>query len=309
MKYVKVNGFWTVALMVASIGFMAASCSEDEAPDQQGKVKMYITDAPIDDANVEAVVISISKIEMNGPKGWTTVKEFATPFSVNVLDYQNGASYFISEETVVAGDYTQARFTLNATTTSNGTESSPPSFIRFKDGTKKALFLNGDSQEGYTTIGAVNVVANSTTDVTLDFDARRSVTESNSGKFMVKPAIRIIDTKNAAKIEGSFTDYSKFSKVVAYLYEKGKYTAGEANVSADGEARFKNSVTSAAVDVTGNFNMALVNTGKYDIVLVSNSSDGEFNEVLGLYSSDATISPGATVEVNLSLSVLAKVGG
>src|SRR5688572_23043193 len=105
----KKRNVWLMGLLMLGIG-MTFSCSDDDGRDaKDGKVSVYITDAPIDDANVDAVVIAINKIEMKGPDGWETVKEFETPFSINILDYQNGESYFVTEADIEAGTYTEVR--------------------------------------------------------------------------------------------------------------------------------------------------------------------------------------------------------
>lgn len=291
------------ALLLGMVALLP-SCNNDDEPMQSGQVKVYITDAPVDDANIEAVVISVSKIEMNGPRGWETVKEFDTPFSINILEYQNGKSYFVTDANLTAGTYTEARFVLNASQDLNATVTNPPSFIRYKDGSKQALYIPGGSASGYKAKGDVEVVANSTTAVTLDFDARRSIVEAgNSGKFILKPTVRVIGNAEAAKVEGNFTDFQSYSRVVAFLYTKGSYTNAEATVTGENETRFPNSVTSTMVSASGDFNFAFVEPGTYDVVLVAHSTDGEFAEVIGKHE-NTVVAPGATVELNLSLSIL-----
>jgi hypothetical protein len=304
MNFKKEKSIWVGALMIGMIALLPSCSSDDDNPMQSGQVKVYITDAPVDDANVEAVVISVNKIEMNGPRGWEPVKEFDTPFSINILDYQNGKSYFVTDANVTAGAYTEARFVLNADTDMNATVTNPPCFIRYKDGSKQPLFIPSGTTSGYKAKGTVEVVANSTTEVTLDFDARRSIVEAgNSGKFILKPTVRLVANTVAAKVEGSFTDFHDYSKVVAYLYEKGSYTSAEATVTDESEARFSNSVTSTMLNTSGDFTFAFLAPGSYDVVLVAHSTDGEFTEVIGKHD-DTTVSPGATVELNLSLSIL-----
>lgn len=303
MNYWKEKRSWMGALMLGLIALLPA-CSNDEEPMQSGQVKVYITDAPIDDANVEAVVISVTKIEMNGPRGWETVKEFDTPFSINILDYQNGKSYFVTDATLTAGTYTEARFMLNANTDIDANVSNPPCFIRYTDGSKQPLFVPGGASSGYKVKGTVDVLPNSTTEVTLDFDARRSIVKAGeSGKFILKPTVRIVENKTAARLEGNFTDHKVYSKVIAYLYEKGTYTSAEASATAEGETRFPNSITSTNLNGSGNFMFAFLAPGSYDVVLVAHSTDGEFTEVIGKHD-NTNVSPGATVELNLSLSVL-----
>src|SRR5688572_22738333 len=125
----KRKSMWLMGLLMLGIG-LTLSCSDDDGKNaKDGKVSIYITDAPIDDANVDAVVIAINKIEMKGPDGWITVKEFETPFSLNILDYQNGESYFITDEFIEAGTYTEVRLKLEANAENDDTGEISGSYI------------------------------------------------------------------------------------------------------------------------------------------------------------------------------------
>ncbi|HEY3406067.1 MAG TPA: DUF4382 domain-containing protein [Ohtaekwangia sp.] len=293
---------WLMGLLMLGIG-LTLSCSDDDGKNaKDGKVSIYITDAPIDDANVDAVVIAINKIEMKGPDGWETVKEFETPFSINILDYQNGESYFVTEAEIEAGTYTEVRLVLEAADEDDESEEIAGSYIRYKDGSKQALFVPSGSTSGYKVKGAFTLPEEGVVAVTLDFDARRSIVKAgNSGKFLLKPTVRLIANQEAAIINGHIAEYDQYAQVVVYAYEKGTYESDEAT-SEDGEALFPNAVTSAKVDGAGNFKLAFLQPGDYDLIVTSNNSDGSFNEVVDRHDG-VTLTAGASINLNISVSL------
>lgn len=292
---------WLIGLLVLGTG-LTISCSDDDKDAKDGKVSIYITDAPIDDANIEAVVIAIEKIQMKGPDGWETVKEFEPPFSLNILDYQNGESYFVTEEFIEAGTYTEVRLELDAADDDDGPDEIEGSYIKFKDDTKKALVIPSGSSSGYKVKGEFTLPEEGAVAVTLDFDARRSIVKAgSSGKYLLKPTVRLITNQEAATINGHFSEYDQYAQVVVYAYEKDTYTSSEATADGD-EALFSNAVTSAKVNDSGNFKLAFLSPGQYDLIVTTNNSDGSFNEVVQQHD-DVTVNAGSTIDLNISVSI------
>jgi len=282
---------------------LTLSCSDEDGNDaKDGKVSIYITDAPTDDSNIEAVVVAINKIEMKGPDGWETVKEFETPFSLNLLDYQNGESYFVTESFIEAGTYKEVRLKLEAASENDESGEVSGSYIKYKDGSKKSLFVPSGSQSGYKVKGEFTLPEEGAVAVTLDFDVRKSIVKAGaSGKFLLKPTVRLIANQDAAIINGHFTEFDQYAQVVVYAYEKDTYQADEATLE-DDEVLFPNAVTSAKVDGSGNFKLAFLAPGEYDLIVTSNNSDGSFNEVVKHYD-DVTVNAGAIINLNISVSL------
>jgi len=291
-----------MTLMSGLVGLaLLSSCSDEEA---NGRVKVYLTDAPIDGTNVEALFLSVTRIEMKGEGGWKTVKEFSTPLSLDILDYHNGNSYFVTEETIEAGTYSEARLILNAAENGSSPKANPDCYVLYTDGTRKELFVPSGSQSGYKVKGSFTLPPNGTVAVTLDFDARKSIISAgSSGKLLLKPTVRLVANPEAALLVGNFSDYGAYSKVIVYAYEKDTYSSGEAATPADGEARFPNAISSAVVDANGKFTLAFMSAGEYDLILAAHNTQGEFVDEIGKYE-DVTLSSGAKLTLNLSLSVL-----
>lgn len=288
------------SLLLASV--LITACSDDDAA--RGRVKLYLTDAPVDGANVDALFLAVTRIEMKGSGNWVTVKEFETPLSIDILDYQNGNSFFVTEEWLNADTYTEARLILSATEEGGAPKSNPGCYLLMKDGTKKELFVPSGAQSGYKLKGSFTVPPDGTVAVTLDFDARKSVVSAgNSGKMLLKPTVRLVANQEAALLEGNFAEHSAYSKVVVYAYEKGTFSTSEAAEPASGETRFKNAISSALVNNEGEFTLAFMTAGEYDLVFAAHNAEGEFVDLLGKYE-DVTLAAGARLDVYVSLSLL-----
>lgn len=281
--------------------FMLNACSDEEA---RGRVKIYLTDAPVDGANVESLFLSVTRIELKSESGWKTVKEFSTPLSIDILDYQNGDSFFVTEETLEAGTYTEARLILNATQAGSSPKANPDCFLRFTDGTEQELFIPSGEQTGYKVKGTFTLPPDGTVAVTLDFDARKSIVSAgSSGKLLLKPTVRLVANQEAALLEGNFAEHNAYSKILVYAYEKGTFETSEAATPAEGEARFKNAISSTVVSDNGDFTLAFMSAGEYDLILAAHNTNGEFVDVIGKYE-NVTLSTGARLNLDISLSLL-----
>lgn len=298
-------------LLISSIVVLAwasfSSCTDEESP--KGSVKLYLTDAPVDGTNVDAVFLSVTKIELKGSNGaWTTVREFETPLSLDILDYHDGNSFFVTEEKLQAGTYEEARLVLKASESGSAPKTNPDCYIRFKDGTRQELFVPSGGQSGYKVKGSFTLPANGTVAVTLDFDTRKSIVSAgSSGMFLLKPTVRLVANQEAALLNGTFADYGAYSKVVVYAYEKGTYAPTESATPASGEARFQNAISSSVVSsVDGKYTLAFMNAGNYDLIVAAHNTSGEFVDVIGKYE-NVNLTAGAQLKLDLSVALLVQL--
>lgn len=284
----------------ASLAVLMMACSEDS---NKGRIQLYLADAPVDDANVDGVFLSITGVELRGANGWETVATYEEPVSINILDYQEGKSYFLTEEELTAGTYTEARLMLNASVENGAPNNNPGCYIRYKDGSSQELFVPSGAQSGYKVKGDFTLAPEGTVAVTLDFDVRKSIVSAGaSQRYLLKPVVRLIANQNAAIIEGTYEGVEAGSRLVVYAYEKGTYVATEAEADAETGLRFANAVTSTSLDANGNFTLAFLNAGEYDLVFVSIDEEGEFQDVVGSYGT--TLSGGARLQLTISTSLL-----
>lgn len=261
--------------IIALLTFGLFSCSNDEAITGEGQIKLNITDAPIDQEGVSGVFITFTGIEFQKDGGpWQTAEEFEGPVTINLLELQNGRTELLGDFTAGAGNYTGLRFMLDAPERGRN-PSNPGCFIEFEDGRIEPLFVPSGAQTGYKAIGEFTVPLNGTVEITADFDLRRSVVEAGaSGIFILKPTIKVIVNNQAGGIRGNITNREAEINYVVYAYEAGTYTEEE---SADPEAeavRFPNSLSNTGAEDNGDYMLAFLAPGDYDLVVVAVDAEG-----------------------------------
>ena len=272
-------------VFIASIFSTFISCNKDEEMDGRGKANIYLTDAPIDDANIAGIIISVSSIEVNGPAGWQIIKSFDEPLSVDLLSYQNGEKLLISEEKLAAGTYSALRLNLNIPLEGEGEPSSPTSYVLFADGTSKSLYLpNDNAQEEYKIAGSFTVPMNGVTNLTLDFDVRKAlVTNSQSEAYMLKPTIRLVSAEEAGTIQGVLSESIDVHHAVVFAYPKETFSNGEIIKPKANNLRFANAASSTVVNDNNQFTLAFMNKGDYDLYVVGYDESGNFEGIIGAY--------------------------
>lgn len=290
--------FTTILLAAASLLFSA--CSDEDA---KGKVQLYITDAPIDAENVTGVFLTIKGVELKGIDGWQTAATFEEPVKINILEYQNGSAYFLTEEMLSAGTYTEARLQLDAPAEQGGSANNPGCYIAYVDGTTEPLFVPSGAQSGYKVKGKFSLAEGGTVAVTLDFDVRKSIVEAGvSGKMLLKPVVRLIANQDAALIKGTYSEMIEGQRMVVYAYEKGTFTTDEMNADEEG-IRFSNSITSTLVNEEGAFTLAFITSGEYDLIFVAVNESGEPITLLGSFATAVTSGGLVTISVTADLLI------
>lgn len=273
--------YLTAALMLPLL--FTACTEDDDANNDSGTLKLSITDAPLDSADISEVNITVTDVQYHiQDNEWQSFEEFEGPQSYNLLDLTRGESDMLGQFELGAGTYTQLRFILDAPDKGQGTPSNPGSYLVFEDGSEEALFVPSGAQSGYKATGQFTVPSNGTVDVTADFDARKSVVHAgNSGMYILKPTIRLVVDNQAGSISGTVENIPEGSDALVYVYEDGTYEEEEAADPEDEEdVRFPNAVSSDMVDEEGIYKLSYLAPGTYDLIVVENI-DGEFQNVLG----------------------------
>ena len=289
--------------MFAIILISFAACNQDDDMEGKGTVSMQITDAPIDEAGVIGVFVTFTGIEYQLSGGsWEEFTDFEGPLTVNLLELQNGETELMGDFSAYAGNYTGLRFLLDAAVQNQGEVSNPGCYITFEDGSEEPLFVPSGGQTGYKAIGEFAVPVNGTIGVTADFDLRKSVTKAGaSGKYLLNPTIRVIVNDQAGDIQGQIENRVEGSTYVVYAYEQGTYSEEEAAEPSEGENRFPNAVTSAAVDAEGNYVLAFLSPGDYEVIVVEVTAEGE--NVVKEQESGITVTSKVSFELDFSLDL------
>lgn len=299
---------WLLPALMLAAGFVLVGCNDDDtAGNGAGSLRLYITDSPIDAANVEAVVITITSIEVNGSDGWETIREFDEAASLNLLEYQQGETFFLAEEDLAIGNYSQIRLHLDTQEQSQGNISNPGCFIRFIDGTQKGLFIPSGGQSGYSVVGEFEISSNAVQAITIDFDVRKSVVEAgNSGNYLLKPNMRLIVNEEASMIEGSISNMQANHNLVVYSYKTGEYNETELEPNFDSQL-FLKAISSTSVNDDGSFRLAFLQSGNYQLVVASYDNEGNFIEVVK-ESDSINLDKGAVAELSLSIEIGVGIG-
>lgn len=186
----------TYLILCITFFCLLARCSVNDPNDgSKGRITLSLTDAPLDVNDITAVSIAIAGIEIKDEKGkWKSIAPFDQPVRLNLLDYQNGNEYFLTEDEVEAGMYKEIRLLLNVNEDNSDYNDISGCYLEFKDGTTQPLFVPGGTSSGFKVKGDFTVFSGGVTAITLDFDAGKSVVMAgNSGKFILKPVIRVLE--------------------------------------------------------------------------------------------------------------------
>lgn len=192
------------AITLTVLTFSACSTNSNEG---RGTLKVSLTDAP---ANFEEVNIEIRQVLVNRDEdaeependtegendndndeddGWYSIMDDS--MTVNLLDYQNGATLDLGETELEAGMYNQIRLVL---------------------GNNNNVVINGETielttpsaqQSGYKLKVDAEIEEGQVYDLVIDFDASQSIVVTGSGKFILKPVLRTVSVNEQASISGT----------------------------------------------------------------------------------------------------------
>ena len=288
-------------LIIALLILISNSCSKDNM--SSGTLSLSITDSPVDMETVSGVYLTISEIQIHkSGENWVTFEDFEGPKTFNILDLTNGNSELLGDFTLDAGKYTQLRFLIDAPILNKKQTSSPGCYIKFTDSTETPLYVPSGSQTGWKAVGSFMVPSNGNVEITVDFDARKSVLQQTVGQnYILKPTMRLVVNDQAGQIAGNVLQLPTDSDIIIYAYENGMYSESEAADPVNQNfVRFPNAVTSDDVSVDGNYHLAFLAPGVYDLV-VTKSTNGEFIEVLGVVE-DLTVESKKTTNYTIDLS-------
>lgn len=226
---------------VALLGFSACDDTKDNAGN--AKVKISLTDAPGDfaEVNVDVIGIEISQKAEGDESGWQSLTVLK-PGVLNLLDLSNGKTLLLASADLPAGTISQIRLKL-------GNNNS----LKLKNGTTVALKTPSAQTAGLKLKIDQKLKADVTYDILLDFDAARSiVNRGNSGQYNLKPVIRTITQAVAGGVRGKVVPAAAKAGI---LVLNGSATDTLAGGFADA--------------VTGDFVIKGINAGTYKVEFTS----------------------------------------
>ena len=164
---------------------------------QPGTLGVSLTDAPA--CGFDEVNVTVSKVRVHqsdnaseNAAGWTDIT-LNPPRKINLLDLNdptqpNFALESLGETPLEAGHYTQLRLVLDR----NTGQSLANSVVLENTTTEIALVTPSAVQSGIKLIHQFDVGSGQRVDLLLDFDACKSIVKTGSGKYILKPVIKVI---------------------------------------------------------------------------------------------------------------------
>ena len=285
------------------------SCSEDDGvdnPDNSGEMNstaVYITDSPVDQANVEAVFITVSEVKVNGK----AIEGF-NKTTIEISSLTKGSTELLGELDLEAGTTSNISLVLADT---NDEDNGPGNYVVLAGGAKQELASSTEINLN----DQVEIVQDAANEIVIDFDLRKSVKQEGdnytfASKSQLENSLRAVNTLETGIVTGNVDNTSNANAdvVVAYAYKKGSFNDSEHNANAEGIA-FANATSSAVVSGSnGAFEIHFLEEGDYELHFASysdNDQDGKL-EFSGMVEANTTGSidlSGFRVESNSEVNV------
>lgn len=245
-----------LALALAGSAALIAACGGGggDSNGSTGTLRLSLTDAPA--CGYDHVWVTVEKVRVHrsddageNDSGWSEVV-LAAPQRIDLLEYTNGNTLPLGETQLPSGTYTQMRLVLAA----NGNAAPFANAIQPTGGSETALDTPSAQRSGLKINVDMIVPANQVADFVLDFDACRSfVRAGNSGKYLLKPVIRVIPVLSDAG-----------QRIVGYV--DAGLANGDTLVSAQLDGAI---VKSTPPEADGRFVLYPVPEGTYDLVITA----------------------------------------
>lgn len=248
MKKRKPILLFSITFLAIAITFIGCDVA-DEGEGGTARMTVQLTDAP---ANYDAVYVDIQSVRVHQQEdieadtadtdeeaeeeGWVTIME--EPMRVDLLDLRNGDTIQLGEEEIEAGEYHQIRFILG-----NDNEV-------VVDGQSYALTTPSSQQSGLKLSLDAEVEDGEIYNLLVDFDAGRSIVETGSGKYILKPVLRAVNLEETGSISGVVAPAEFQTSVMAVINDDTLST-----LTAD----------------DGSYSIIGVTEGTYDVTFVPNS--------------------------------------
>jgi hypothetical protein len=240
-------------LLGASAAALLAACG-GSGENGTGTLQVALTDAPA--CGFDNVNITVSKVRVHqnaaageADGGWSEIV-LNPARKIDLLNLTNGVLEELGQTSLPVGNYNQMRLVLTPNTGSTPLANS----VVPTNGTEIALDTPSAVQSGIKLNGDFEVAEGATTELTLDFDACKSIVTRGNGSYGLKPVVRIIPMA----VSGAITGY----------VDPAAVASGNAVVSAQVNGVVVRSTVPAA---DGAFSLSPLEAGTYTVVLTADT--------------------------------------
>jgi hypothetical protein len=175
-----------------------------------GSLWLGLTDASTD--QYQAVYVKIDEIQVHAGSSeeaagnWETI---AAPVKTyNLLELVNGVIEELGVSPLDSGVYEQMRLIIGTLPTDDanilGVLHPYANYVIDLDGASHELKIPSGINSGIKIVHGFDISEDETTELILDFDASKSVVQAgNSGNWLLKPTIKVLDTREHAIVRGT----------------------------------------------------------------------------------------------------------
>ena len=189
----------TLLPLAAALALGLSACGGGGGVVSSGTANFALTDAPVCNG-LQNVVVTVTAIQLIGQSG-TYSLTLPQPLQVDLTTLTNGAKLSLGNISVPAGTYQQLRLILAANTGNGGSYANY--VVPTGSTTQVPLTTPSAQQSGYKINGQFTVAANGQVNLTVDFNACRSVVMAgNSGQYILKPVLNLVDDEQSGSITG-----------------------------------------------------------------------------------------------------------
>jgi hypothetical protein len=264
----KILKFLMCLIAFSCLFFLIGCDSSSSSSSGSGNLSLYLTDVSTDEYQAVYVTIDEVLVHHGDPEdgetsdGWQVVAMPGRTY--DLLDLVNGALEKLGTTSLETGIYTQIRLMLKDTPDNGdnilGQMHPYPNYIIDKEDAVHELDVPSGYQTGIKLVHSFEIVSGQTADLILDFDATKSVVQAGkSGKYILKPTIKVIGTVDNGIVSGTVTDKEdgllSGVSVSAQISDLGAVNPADRVVVS----------TSTLTDENGNYSMYLA-PGSYLIV-------------------------------------------
>lgn len=178
-----------------AIGALLAGCGGGDGSGSSGTISMNVTDAkPALPVGVEKVLITFDEVSVHkSGGGWISKPLPKTPFEIDLYQFIEGkTTQLVPPVPLESGKYTQVRIGVISATLVTSTGSYKMEI--------PSENLKTDKNFEFTVVGGGAV------DLTVDFDLSQSIVVTGPDTYQLKPVLHIVETKEAATINGKIKD-------------------------------------------------------------------------------------------------------
>jgi hypothetical protein len=185
-----------------AVVMLASACGGGSDSPATSSVQVSLTDTPIEDA--DNVVVSVSGVAFKPEGSAPEVVENFAPRSIDLLQYQNGRTAILLQDTPMqAGRYQWLRLIIDTQPVVRD------SYIVI-NGNECELNVPSGAETGLKMNRPIDVPADGSLALTIDFDLRKSVhappgqaSGACTTGYVLRPTLRLVNDANVGAIDGT----------------------------------------------------------------------------------------------------------